>query len=53
MLEIIDIEGYNIKYNEYIEDGEAYYLQLIELIKLQDILQNQVLERIISEHIND
>jgi hypothetical protein len=52
MLEIIDIEGDAEKYIDIIDEAEALYLSLIEMILLNRKLENVVLERIIEEFIN-
>jgi hypothetical protein len=53
MLEIIDIEGDAEKYVDIIDEAEALYLSLIEMIILNKKLENVVLKRIISDFIND
>lgn len=42
----------DLRYSEYIEDSYEYYLQVIELIELNSILDNQTLGQIISELYN-
>ena len=46
------IEINDLQYSEYIEDSYEYYMQVIELIELQSVLNNQVLGQIISELYN-
>ena len=52
MLEIIDIEGEAEKYVDIINEAEALYLSLIEMILLNKKLENVVLKRIIEDFIN-
>jgi hypothetical protein len=52
MLEIIDIEGEAEKYVDIINEAEALYLSLIEMILLNRKLENVVLKRIIEDFIN-
>ncbi len=42
----------DLKYSEYIDDSYEYYMQVVELIELQSVLNNQVLGQIISEIYN-
>jgi hypothetical protein len=49
---ILDVSIDDIKYSEYIEDSYNYYMQVIDLIELQSILNNQVLGQIIAEIYN-
>ena len=46
------IELNDLKYSEYIEDSYEYYLQVVELIELNSLLNNQTLGQIISELYN-
>ena len=42
----------DLQYSEYIEDSYEYYMQVIELIELNSLLNNQTLGQIISELYN-